>query len=79
MSRWPWPRKFPPTSPNYIGNREALMQQQREGLTRALDEIKPEDLASSVTRMIASSENTGPKKTADTKGGFSEPRKATRF
>ena len=28
----------------------------REGLTRALDELKPEDLASSLTRMIAGSE-----------------------
>ena len=68
-------KDIPADSPNYIGNREALIQQQREGLTRALEGLQPEDLASSVTRMIASSENTGPNKTADTKGGFSETKK----
>ena len=68
-------KEIPADSPNYIGNREGLLQQQREGLTRALDELRPEDLAASVTRMIASSEAAAPKKNGDANQGSSKTNK----
>ena len=55
-------KDIPADAPNYIGNREGLLRQHRDGLTRALDELKPEDLAASLTRMIASSETATPRK-----------------
>ena len=57
-------KDIPADSPNYIGNRDGLLRQHRDGLTRALDELKPEDLASSLNRMITGSEAQSSKKTA---------------
>jgi len=45
-----------PNGPNYFGNRDGMIRQYRDGLTRALDELKPEDLAASLTRMIKAEE-----------------------
>ncbi len=61
-------REIAPNSPNYIGNLEMLVKKYRDGLTTALEDIKPEDLTTTVTRMIKSSQHVDSPKTADADG-----------
>ncbi len=45
--------EIPPGSPNYIGNADGMVRQYRDGLTRALEDLRPEDLAKSLTQLVA--------------------------
>ena len=38
-----------PNGPNYFGNREGIIRGFREGLTKALDEFKPDELAANLS------------------------------
>ena len=67
-SRRQLPARLAPNSPNYIGNLEMLVKKYRDGLTTALEDIKPEDLTTTVTRMIKSSQHADSPKTADGDG-----------
>ena len=58
-------REIAPNSPNYIGNLEMLVKKYRDGLTTALEDIRPDDLTSAVTRMIESSQRVDLPKRAD--------------
>ena len=60
-------KEIPADSPNYIGDREGLLRQQREGLTRAIEEVKPDDLAATLTRMLADPQTADPKTPAEAK------------
>ena len=61
---------------NYIGNMEGLVRQNRDALDRAIEEIKPGDLAATLSRMIDQSGTADPKKTADPEKSRSAPKKA---
>ena len=65
-------REMAPNSPNYIGNLEMLVKKYRDGLTTALEDIKPEDLTATVTRMIKSSQLADSPKNADADGAKEE-------
>ncbi|MGP0063330.1 MAG: DUF1583 domain-containing protein [Isosphaeraceae bacterium] len=45
-------REIPVGGPDYLGNREELVRQSREGLTRVLDGLNMDDLTRSLGRMI---------------------------
>ncbi|MFI5456257.1 MAG: DUF1583 domain-containing protein [Isosphaerales bacterium] len=54
-------REIPPDGSNYVGNSEGMLRQYREGLTRALEDLRPEDLASSLTHLVETSDSPGSK------------------
>ncbi len=63
-------REIPPSAPMYIGNRVGMVQQYQVGLTKALDDLKPDELAASLTRMIKEEMAPGEKKAS---GGSAKP------
>ena len=70
-------REIGPNAPNYIGNLEMLVKKYRDGLTTALEDIKPEDLAATMTRMIKASQlaDSPQKSAANVADGKGEPAK----
>jgi lipopolysaccharide biosynthesis regulator YciM len=46
-------REIPPGSAMYIGDTKGMVRRYRDGLTRALEDLKPEDLAVSLTRTLS--------------------------
>ena len=47
-------REIPAGAPMYYGDTEGMIRQYRDGLTRALDDLRPEDMAASLTRLLSS-------------------------
>ena len=54
-------RDIPTGAPNYIGDPEGMAKQYRDGLTKAIEQLKPEDLAATLARTIRD-EDTPPEK-----------------
>ena len=52
-------REIPPGSPTYFGNTEGMISQYRDGLTRALEDLRPDDLAARLTRLVGDIEAPG--------------------
>ncbi len=69
-------KQIPADASNYIGNLDGLVNQNREALTRAIEEIKPDDLATTLTRMVGSSESADNKKNPDPNKNPSTAKKA---
>ena len=58
-------REIPPNAPRYFGNTEGMIRQYRDGLTRALEDLQPDDLAASLTRLVETSQSPDSKKSPD--------------
>ena len=48
-------REIPAGAPTYYGNTEGMVRQYRDGLTRALDDLRPEDMAAGLIGLLSAS------------------------
>jgi tetratricopeptide (TPR) repeat protein len=67
-----------PNGPNFFGNREGIVRGFREGLTKALDELKPDELAASLTRRLKEEETRVAKAKGSLASARSEKKKESR-
>ncbi len=59
-------REITPDGSNYIGNLKMLTRQYRDGLTRAIEKLKPDDLAATLARTLRDeAKGNDPKKPGD--------------
>ncbi len=68
-------REIPAGGPMYYGNTEGMLRQYRDGLTRAMEDLRPEALAASMLGLVDAVGSSGPPRTPALKAPESQERR----